>query len=100
MVVLKMIGLIAEEKLDTFNMPYYAPTTKEVEDVIEAEGSFTLQSREVFRNEWDSYLHIREASMDDLFRKFEEDVLDHTEKENCRFINNLVDKEGLNKKNM
>ncbi|KAB2635605.1 salicylate carboxymethyltransferase-like [Pyrus ussuriensis x Pyrus communis] len=99
MVVLKMIGLIAEEKLDTFNMPYYAPTTKEVEDVIEAEGSFTLQSHEVFRNEWDSYLHSK-ANMDDLFRGFEEDVLDHMEKENCRFINNLVDKEGLNKKNM
>ncbi|TQD95347.1 hypothetical protein C1H46_019033 [Malus baccata] len=50
-------GLIEEEKLDTFNTPYYAPTTKEVEDVIEAEGSFTFQSLEVFRNEWDSYLH-------------------------------------------
>ncbi|KAM1242748.1 hypothetical protein ACFX2G_035068 [Malus domestica] len=41
-----------------------------------------------------------EANMDDLFRRFEEDVLDHMEKENCQFINDLVDKEGLNKKNM
>ncbi|CAN6544039.1 unnamed protein product [Malus baccata var. baccata] len=95
------MGLIEEEKLDTFNTPYYAPTTKEVEDVIEAEGSFTFQSLEVFRNEWDSYLHkpilasqFGEANMDDLFRRFEEDVLDHMEKENCQFINDLVDKEG------
>ncbi|TQE09971.1 hypothetical protein C1H46_004393 [Malus baccata] len=105
-------GLIEEEKLDTFNMPLYFPTTKEAEDVIEAEGFFTLQSLEVFKNDWDSYIkhadsgldkkaraavlatEIRavvepilatqfgEVAMDDLFRRFEEDVLDHMEMEN------------------
>ncbi|XP_021801462.1 probable caffeine synthase 2, partial [Prunus avium] len=120
--VLEVIkGLIEEEKLDTFNMPYYAPTTKEIEEVIEAEGSFTLQNLQVFKNDLDSYInqansgldkktraakfaiHIRalaepilasqfgEAPMDDLFRRFEADVLDHMERENCQFINLVLD---------
>ncbi|XP_050365343.1 probable jasmonic acid carboxyl methyltransferase 2 [Argentina anserina] len=113
-------GLIEEEKLDTFNLPYYAPTMDEVKEVIEAEGSFTLQNLEVFRNDWDSYIkqtnssfdkksraailstdiravgepilasHFGEETMDDLFRRFEEDVLDHMEKENCQFINLVI----------
>ncbi|XP_068325272.1 probable caffeine synthase MTL2 [Pyrus communis] len=113
-------GLIEEQKLDTFNMPLYFPTTKEVEDVIEAEGFFTLQSLEVFKNDWDSYIkhadsgldkkaraavlatEIRavgepilatqfgEVAMDDLFRRFEEDVLDHMEMENCQFIDLVI----------
>ncbi|KAK9942535.1 hypothetical protein M0R45_008196 [Rubus argutus] len=113
-------GLIEEEKLDTFNMPYYAPTTDEVKEVIEAEGSFTLQNLEAFRNDWDSYIkqanssldkkaraaifstdiravgepilasQFGEEAMDDLFRRFEEDVLDHMEKENCQFINLVI----------
>ncbi|CAN6689126.1 unnamed protein product [Malus baccata var. baccata] len=95
------VGLIEEEKLDTFNMPLYFPTTKEAEDVIEAEGFFTLQSLEVFKNDWDSYIkhadsgldkkaraapilatQFGEVAMDNLFRRFEEDVLDHMEMEN------------------
>ncbi|ONH91109.1 hypothetical protein PRUPE_8G093600 [Prunus persica] len=113
-------GLIEGEKLDTFNMPYYAPTTKEFEEVIEAEGSFILQNLEVFKNDWDSYVkqansgldkktraaifatdiravgepilasQFGEAPMDDLFRRFEADVLDHMERENCQFINLVI----------
>ncbi|PRQ23796.1 putative salicylate carboxymethyltransferase [Rosa chinensis] len=113
-------GLIEEEKLDTFNMPYYIPTTDEVKEVVEAEGSFTLQNLEVFRNDWDSYIkqancgfdknaraailstdiravgepilasQFGEEAMDDLFRRFEEDVLDHMEKEKCQFINLVI----------
>lgn len=113
-------GLIEEEKLGTFNMPYYAPTTKEIEEVIEAEGSFILQNLEVFKNDWDSYVkqansgldkktraaifatdiravgepilasQFGEAPMDDLFRRFEADVLDHMERENCQFINLVI----------
>ncbi|CAN6687455.1 unnamed protein product [Malus baccata var. baccata] len=113
-------GLIEKEKLEIFNLPYYAPTTKEVEDVIEAEGSFTLQSLEVLKNDWDSYIkhadsgldrkaraavlatdiravgepilatQFGEAAMDDLFHRFEEDVLDHMEMENCQYINLVI----------
>ncbi|XP_048437064.1 3,7-dimethylxanthine N-methyltransferase 1-like [Pyrus x bretschneideri] len=113
-------GLIEDEKLDTFDLPYYAPTTKEVEDVIEAEGSLTLQSLEVLKNDWDSYIkradgrldrkaraavlatdiravgepilatQFGEAAMDDLFRRFEEDVLDHMDRENCQYISLVI----------
>ncbi|KAM2988857.1 hypothetical protein FF2_002895 [Malus domestica] len=99
---------------------HIAPTTKEVEDVIEAEGSFTLQSLEVFKNDWDSYIkhadsgldkkaraavlatdiravgepilatQFGEAAMDDLFHRFKEDVLDHMEMENCQYINLVI----------
>ncbi|KAL6270064.1 hypothetical protein ACE6H2_026975 [Prunus campanulata] len=113
-------GLIGEEKLDAFNMPFYTPTTKEIEEVIQAEGSFTLRNLQVFKNDWDSYINqansgldkktraakfatdIRavgepilasqfgEEVMDDLFRRFEADVLDHMERENCQFINLVI----------
>nr|XP_004292025.2 PREDICTED: LOW QUALITY PROTEIN: 7-methylxanthosine synthase 1-like [Fragaria vesca subsp. vesca] len=113
-------GLIEEDKLDRFNLPYYAPTTDEVKEVIEAEGSFTLQNLEAFRNDWDSYIkqansdldkkaraailstdiravgdpilasQFGEEAMDDLFRRFEEVVLDHMEKEKCQFINLVI----------
>ncbi|XP_020426392.1 salicylate carboxymethyltransferase-like [Prunus persica] len=113
-------GLIGKEKLDAFNMPFYTPTTKEIEEVIQAEGSFTLQNLEVLKNDWDSYIkqansgldkktraaifatHIRavaepilasqfgEEAMDDLFPRFEEDVLDHMERENCQYINLVI----------
>ncbi|CAN6553729.1 unnamed protein product [Malus baccata var. baccata] len=78
-----------------------------LEDVIEAEGIFTLQSLEVFKNDWDAYIkhadsgldkkaraairavgepilatQFGEVAMDNLFRRFEEDVLDHIEMEN------------------
>ncbi|VVA39027.1 PREDICTED: salicylate [Prunus dulcis] len=112
-------GLIGKEKLDAFNMPFYSPTTKEIEEVIQAEGSFTLQNLEVLKNDWDSYIkqansgldkktraaifatHIRavaepilasqfgEEAMDYLFRRFE-DVLDHMERENCQYINLVI----------
>ncbi|XP_021828251.1 salicylate carboxymethyltransferase-like, partial [Prunus avium] len=113
-------GLIEEEKLDTFNMPYYAPTTKEIEEVIEAEGSLILQNLQVFKNDWDSYIkqansgldmktraaifatdiravaepilvsQFGEEAMDDLFHRFEADVHDHMKRENCQFINLVI----------
>ncbi|XP_021802313.1 salicylate carboxymethyltransferase-like [Prunus avium] len=112
-------GLIGEEKLDAFNMPFYTPTTKEIEEVIEAEGSFTLQNLQVFKNDWDSYIkqansgldkktraaifatdiravaepilvsQFGEEAMNDLFHRFE-DVLDHMKRENCQFINLVI----------
>ncbi|KAL5752458.1 hypothetical protein ACOSQ2_022965 [Xanthoceras sorbifolium] len=35
-------GLIEEEKLDTYNIPYYEPYTEEIKAEIEKQGSFTL----------------------------------------------------------
>ncbi|MED6227446.1 hypothetical protein PIB30_113579 [Stylosanthes scabra] len=46
-------GLIEEAKLDAMNMPRYAATPDEVIDMIESEGSFTLQKLEAINNFWD-----------------------------------------------
>ena len=40
--------------MDHFNVPYYAPTSKEVKKVIEEEGSFCLQKLNVFEIVWDA----------------------------------------------
>ncbi|XP_015868452.1 probable caffeine synthase MTL2 [Ziziphus jujuba] len=49
-------GLIEKENLDYFDLPYYAPTSKEVEMVIEAEGSFSLHGLKIFEMDWDANL--------------------------------------------
>ena len=62
-------GLIEAEKLDTFNLPYYTPTTEEVKKVIEIEGSFTLLKLEVFKMDWDSYIKKANSGLDKQDRK-------------------------------
>ncbi|MBA0586709.1 hypothetical protein Gorai_017439 [Gossypium raimondii] len=114
-----MQGLIEEEKLGSFNLPYYAASTEEIKSVIEAEGSFKLQNMEVFNVDWDDYIkkadtkqvvdkttratmiakdiravgepilgsHFGEDIMDDLFRRFKEDVFDYMGTHNGQFVN-------------
>ncbi|KAL1369398.1 probable caffeine synthase MTL2 isoform X1 [Arachis hypogaea] len=50
-------GLIEEEKLDSINMPRYGATPDEVKQVIESEGSFTLQKLEAINTPWDEGLN-------------------------------------------
>ncbi|KAJ0014845.1 hypothetical protein Pint_20366 [Pistacia integerrima] len=117
---LRTLGLIEEEKLDAFNLSYYAPTKEEVKKVIEEEGSFKLQRLETFAMDWDTYIRkangsldkqaraavmatgIRavgepilssqfgEAIMDDLFRRFKDDVVDYMETYKCKYINLVI----------
>ncbi|KAJ4982249.1 hypothetical protein NE237_033086 [Protea cynaroides] len=46
-------GLIEETKVDSFNLPFYAPSYKEVEATICGEGSFYLDQLEIFDINWD-----------------------------------------------
>lgn len=48
-----MQGLVQEEKIDSFNAPYYAPSAEEVRNVIEEEGSFIVNHLEAFEIGWD-----------------------------------------------
>ncbi|KAK6933045.1 SAM dependent carboxyl methyltransferase [Dillenia turbinata] len=41
-------GLIEEEKLDTFNVPYYVSSKEEIIDIVEREGSFAIELIETF----------------------------------------------------
>ncbi|XP_004493098.1 probable jasmonic acid carboxyl methyltransferase 1 [Cicer arietinum] len=49
-------GLVEEEKLDLFDFPTYHPSLEEVRQIIEAEGSFTLQTTKTFKMGWDANL--------------------------------------------
>ncbi|XP_022764260.1 caffeine synthase 1-like [Durio zibethinus] len=35
-------GVINEEKLDSFNVPYYIPSQEEAQDIVDKKGSFTI----------------------------------------------------------
>nr|XP_043621474.1 S-adenosyl-L-methionine:benzoic acid/salicylic acid carboxyl methyltransferase 3-like [Erigeron canadensis] len=47
-------GLVKESDVDSFNMPYYNPCEDEIRDVIEKEGSFSLDVVSTFRGNWDA----------------------------------------------
>jgi hypothetical protein len=36
--------LIDEEKLDSFNMPFYGPSAEELQNIVEMENSFEIES--------------------------------------------------------
>ncbi|KAJ8766584.1 hypothetical protein K2173_023831 [Erythroxylum novogranatense] len=42
-------GLITREKRDTFNIPVYAPSLQEFKEVVEANGSYTINKLEIFK---------------------------------------------------
>ncbi|KDP23998.1 hypothetical protein JCGZ_25386 [Jatropha curcas] len=46
-------GLIEEEKLDTYNTPYYEPYTEDIKAEIEKEGSFALDRLVTLILPWD-----------------------------------------------
>nr|UOF75579.1 putative caffeine synthase 2 [synthetic construct] len=41
-------GLIDEEKLDSFEVPYYTPSAQEVKELVEGEGSYAVELMETF----------------------------------------------------
>ncbi|XP_078179566.1 putative jasmonic acid carboxyl methyltransferase 2 isoform X3 [Carex rostrata] len=50
------VGLIEEQKVDSFNAPYYAPSMDEVEQEIINEGSFAIKNIEHFEASYDALL--------------------------------------------
>lgn len=99
-------GLIEEAKLDHINLPYYAPTPKEVRHVIQTEGSFQIQRLETYKIDWDSKSqngmkgknvartiravaesllenHFTGLNMDDLFERFAKKRAKYLERERC-----------------
>ncbi|KAJ8772672.1 hypothetical protein K2173_027849 [Erythroxylum novogranatense] len=47
-------GHLDEEKVDSFNAPYYAPSVEELKMEFEKEGSFIISHEETFDVEWDA----------------------------------------------
>ncbi|KNA23979.1 hypothetical protein SOVF_020280 [Spinacia oleracea] len=51
-------GLIDEEKLDSFNVPYYAPCLEELKQLVEEESSFSGHRFEAVEVEWDGDVKV------------------------------------------
>ncbi|XP_077210762.1 putative jasmonic acid carboxyl methyltransferase 2 [Tasmannia lanceolata] len=115
-------GAIEKAKLDSFNLPYYTPSVKELKAVIETEGSFTLQKLDIIEMNWDGNdnddnktiifdkftsgrtvansiravaesmlaTHFGEAVIDDLFLRYEKNVVEHLAKEKTKHINLVI----------
>ncbi|KAF3338345.1 anthranilate O-methyltransferase 3-like protein [Carex littledalei] len=48
-------GLVEEEKLDTFNLPYYAPSAEEVEAIVNLQGLFDIITFQTFQLNLDPF---------------------------------------------
>ncbi|URE16473.1 carboxyl methyltransferase [Musa troglodytarum] len=48
-------GIIEEDKLVTFNLPYYSPSMEEVKAVIHGEDLFDLEQAQIFETNWDPF---------------------------------------------
>ncbi|KAL5211425.1 hypothetical protein ABZP36_022272 [Zizania latifolia] len=46
-------GRVEEEKLDTFNLPFYAPSMEEVNSVVRQSELFDINHVELFESNWD-----------------------------------------------
>ncbi|MCD9641736.1 hypothetical protein HAX54_028163 [Datura stramonium] len=113
-------GSIKEEKVNSFNIPLYNPSPREVMYIVEKEGSFTievLETSEIHRNSCDDenynmvqsfrsvaeplllshFGHDDELNMDQVFDKYREIFTsDSKAKEKIMFVNVIV---SLSKRN-
>ncbi|KAJ9560035.1 hypothetical protein OSB04_005195 [Centaurea solstitialis] len=95
---LALDGLVEKESIDSFNIPIYAPSLKEVQHEVEEEGSFVVECVEAVEIEWDVgdssglnessgtrfaksmravfepllgiHFHLEAETMDELFRRY------------------------------
>ncbi|KAK1322563.1 Caffeine synthase 1 [Acorus calamus] len=74
-------GCIKEEKLDTFNVPYYTPTLDEVAEAVEEEGSFEAKLLETFSisqgDEVEEDVQVRGSKIAKNIRCFTEPLIAH-----------------------
>ncbi|RWW74621.1 hypothetical protein BHE74_00017438 [Ensete ventricosum] len=70
--------MVDEEKVDTYNVPFYAPSTKEIEDEVGREGSFEIdfiQAYEQNTSTGDPHKDARITSM--AIRAIQESMITH-----------------------
>ncbi|XP_077210592.1 putative jasmonic acid carboxyl methyltransferase 1 isoform X2 [Tasmannia lanceolata] len=96
-------GVIEQERVDSFNLPYYAPSIHELKDIIETDGSFSLDRLEIIEPGYfksaqeaakivraitESMLagHFGEAILDDLFQRYEVVVAEYLSNEKANPI--------------
>ncbi|KAF7809703.1 salicylate carboxymethyltransferase [Senna tora] len=99
-------GIIKEEEVDSFNIPYYTPSPSEVKREIVKEGSFNINRINVSEVNWDASggwkamadgdggynvakciravaeplltSHFGESIVDEVFTRFQEILTDHS----------------------
>ncbi|RWV98906.1 hypothetical protein GW17_00038219 [Ensete ventricosum] len=69
-----LLGLVATEKIDTFNAPtpFYIPSLEEMKQVVEEEGSFSITAMEQFEAGWDAVADQHSGGQDQ-----QHDTIDH-----------------------
>ncbi|KAF5454429.1 hypothetical protein F2P56_024095 [Juglans regia] len=106
-------GLIGEEKLDSFNLPHYAPSASEVKSVVLMENSFSIDRLEVTELKWSTIFgernlsealadsamcvravaepflvsHFGDAIIEEVFRKYKEILAGSISKESSSIMN-------------
>ncbi|KAL7126006.1 hypothetical protein ABFS83_14G155700 [Erythranthe nasuta] len=60
-------GLIKEADLHSFNLPMYAPSKQEIEEIVLSEGSFNLDKLDEFVLPWDIHVTSND-NLDDKYR--------------------------------
>ncbi|XP_010928139.3 anthranilate O-methyltransferase 1 [Elaeis guineensis] len=60
-------GIIQKEKVDAFNLPFYAPSIEEVKAVIQSVGLFDLDQVQIFKSNWDP---LDDSSDDYIYDNF------------------------------
>ncbi|KAJ9186550.1 hypothetical protein P3X46_002109 [Hevea brasiliensis] len=111
-------GLVKEEKVDSFDAPYYAPCAEELKLEVEKEGSFNIGRLEAFEIDWDGGSDDKQAAlqsrgrkvaktiravvesmlefhfggdiMDELFKRYGELVDDYLSKNTTKYINLVI----------
>nr|AIB06953.1 benzoic acid/salicylic acid carboxyl methyltransferase [Vanda hybrid cultivar] len=58
-------GLVEEDKLKDFNLPFYTPLMEEVRSIISMEGSFHLKQAQSFESNWDPFDESHENFVED-----------------------------------
>ncbi|XP_031255634.1 probable caffeine synthase 2 [Pistacia vera] len=72
------LEVIPEEKLDSFNVPYYIPSEKEVKNIVDREGSFELEVLETFPIEMgDKSVWSSDEKFIKNLRSFTESMVSH-----------------------
>ncbi|XP_075674765.1 S-adenosyl-L-methionine:benzoic acid/salicylic acid carboxyl methyltransferase 3-like [Castanea sativa] len=110
-------GLIDEDKMDSFNVPYYTPSLSKVKIKVLKEGYFSIDRLEVFAIKWNDFdnefnasnafsddgykvakymrvvaesmlvSHFGDTIIDEVFLRYGKIITDRISKENCQFIN-------------
>ncbi|XP_022133132.1 salicylate carboxymethyltransferase-like [Momordica charantia] len=109
-------GIVEEEKLDSFNVPIYMPSSLEVEAEVLNEGSFIIEHLQVVRVNWNIYNNelnsdipsneiidsgynyakcIRSVAEPLLVRHFGEDIIDELFSRYREIINDHMSKENI-----